>query len=400
MSGPLSGEAAPETRRAIAWRVSLYFAALFVVPGIHLPFFSVWLQSRGLSPTEISLIMSSGILFRLVAGPMAAHTVDRSGRRREAIILLAWCSLAMYALLGWAEGFWAILAVWLLHMAAWSPITPFSENIALLASTRHNLQYGRLRLWGSLSFLVTAYLAGLWLKGRDDSWIFYLILGGMLLLALGSHLLPDLRLPLNRPRIAGAPALRLLRNRLFLAFLGANACLQASHAMFYTFGTLHWRSQGLSDAQIGFLWAEGVLAEVILFAIGQRVAQRVGGVGLLGLAVLGGAIRWSLTAAVGDFAILVLLNMLHGATFGCAHLGAMRLLADGVDADASASAQSLYTAANSALLAAGTLVVGPLFAGFGGLAYLAMLPLSLGGGLCVALLWRQRRGVQFVTPAA
>lgn len=392
-------DSSPENRRAIAWRISVYFAALFVVPGIHLPFFSVWLQSRGLSPTEISVILSSGILLRLVAGPMAAHAVDRNGRRRQAIIVLTWLSLAFYTLLGWAEGFWPMLGIWLLHTAAWGPIAPFSENIAVLASTRHNLQYGRLRLWGSLSFLVTAYLAGLWLKGRDDNWIFILLLIGMLGLALGSHLLPDLRLPLNRPRMAGAPAMRLMRSPLFLAFLGANACLQASHAMFYTFGTLHWRSQGLSDAQIGFLWAEGVLAEVILFAVGQRVAQHVGGVGLLALAALGGTIRWSLTAFTGDFSVLVALNLLHAATFGCAHLGAMRLLAEGVDADASASAQSLYSAANSALLAAGTLIVGPLFAAFGGLAYLAMLPLSLGGGLCVVLLWRQRRGVQFVTPA-
>ncbi|WP_341895061.1 MFS transporter [Ferrovibrio terrae] len=390
----------PENRRAIAWRISVYFAALFVVPGIHLPFFSVWLQSRGLSPTEISVILASGILLRLVAGPMAAHAVDRNGRRRQAIIVLTWLSLAFYTLLGWTEGFWPMLGIWLLHTAAWGPIAPFSENIAVLASTRHNLQYGRLRLWGSLSFLVTAYLAGLWLKGRDDNWIFILLLIGMLGLALGSHLLPDLRLPLNRPRIAGAPAMRLMRSPLFLAFLGANACLQASHAMFYTFGTLHWRSQGLSDAQIGFLWAEGVLAEVILFAVGQRVAQHVGGVGLLALAALGGAIRWSFTAFTGDFSVLVALNLLHAATFGCAHLGAMRLLAGGVDPDASASAQSLYSAANSALLAAGTLAVGPLFAAFGGLAYLAMLPLSLGGGLCVLLLWRQRSGLQFVTPAA
>jgi PPP family 3-phenylpropionic acid transporter len=395
MSGPFLGDPAPDRPRSVAWRISVYLAALFSVAGIHLPFFSVWLQSRGLSPTEISVVLSSGILLRLFAGPLAAHAVDRNGRRREAIMICAWSALACYALLGWVEGFWAILAVWLLHTAAWAPITPFSENITLLASTRYNLQYGRLRLWGSLSFLVSAYLAGLWLKGRADSWIYILIFCALVLLGLCSHLLPDLRLPLNRPRIAGAPATRLLRNRLFLAFLGANACLQATHAMFYTFGTLHWRSQGLSDAQIGFLWAEGVLAEVILFALGQRVALRVGGPGLLMLAAAGGMIRWSMTALTGDFAVLVALNALHAATFGCAHLGAMRLLSEGVDADASATAQSLYTAANSALLALGTLIVGPLYAAFGGYGYLAMLPLSFAGGLCAWLLWQRRGRLQF-----
>jgi PPP family 3-phenylpropionic acid transporter len=400
MSGATSSDPASQSPRSVATRISLHLAALFAVAGIHLPFFSVWLQSRGLSPTEISAVLSSGILLRLFAGPLAAHAVDRNGRRREAIMVSAWIALAFYLLLGWVDGFWAILAIWLLHTAAWAPITPFSENITLLASARHGLQYGRLRLWGSISFLVTAYVAGLWLKGRDDSWIYILILCALLLLALGSYFLPDLRLPLNRPRIAGAPAARLLRNKLFLAFLAANACLQATHAMFYTFGTLHWREQGLSDAQIGFLWAEGVLAEVILFAVGQRVAQKAGGAGLLLLAAAGGMIRWSMTALTGDFAVLVALNALHAATFGCAHLGAMRLLSEGVDTDASATAQSLYTAANSALLAFGTLIVGPLYAAFGGYGYLAMLPLSFTGGVCAWLLWQRRSRLQFTAVAA
>src|SRR3546814_5570747 len=99
----------------------------------------------------------------------------------------------------------------MLYAVMWAPITPFSENVALLAARRYDLQYGRMRLWGSISFLVTAYVAGLWLKGRDDDWIWGLILAAMALLALASHLLPDLRLPLDRPRLTGAPALRLLR---------------------------------------------------------------------------------------------------------------------------------------------------------------------------------------------
>lgn len=383
-----------DERRGTALRISLHFAALFVVPGIYLPFFAVWLESRGLSPTEISVMLSVGIMLRLVAGPVAAHLVDRNGRRKQAIVILAWASLASFLLLGWADGFRALLLVWMLHTVVWAPITPFSENIALLAASRHNLQYGRLRLWGSLSFLVAAYLAGLWLKGRSDDWIYWLLLGGMAILALGSMALPDLRLPLSPPR-AGAPALRLLRNRMFLAFLAANACLQASHAAFYTFGTLHWRSVGLSDAAIGWLWAEGVLAEVLLFAFGQRVGLRIGGVGLLMLAVGGGLLRWVSTGFIADLTLLSVLQLLHAATFGAAHLGAMRLLADGCEAGESATAQSLYTAGNSAMLALATLACGPLFAAVGGQVYLLMVLLSLAGGGFVLLLWRQRAEIRF-----
>src|SRR3546814_1809077 len=74
--------------RRIAWQISLFYAALFVGPGIWLPFWSVWLESRGLGATEIAIVVSGGIWLRLVAGPVAAHLVDRSGARRRAIILL------------------------------------------------------------------------------------------------------------------------------------------------------------------------------------------------------------------------------------------------------------------------------------------------------------------------
>lgn len=383
--------------RGVAWRISLFYIALFIGPGIWLPFWSVWLESRGLTAAEISIVVSAGIWLRLIAGPAAAHRVDRSGRRRGAIVLLAWGSLLTFLPFWWAQGFWPLFMLAILYATLWAPITPFAENMALLAAARHGLQYGRLRLWGSLSFMLTAYLAGLWLKGRDDDWIYALLLAAMAVLALSSYLLPDIRLPLDRPRL-GAPALRLLRNRLFLAFLGANACLQSTHAMLYTFGTLHWREAGLSDAQIGFLWAEGVLAEVILFAVGQRVGLKIGGAGLLLLAAAGGLLRWSLTGVVEDFPFLVLLNLLHAATFGCAHLGAMRLMADGVDPDASATAQSLYTAANAAMLAMATLAIGPIFAALSGLTYLVMLPLSLAGGACALLLWLRRERLAFTPP--
>ncbi len=394
-----SQSSAVENRRSIGWRISLHYAALFLVPGVYLPFFAAWLESRGLHPTEISIMLAVGILMRLVAGPAAAHVVDRSGRRKLAILLLVWVSIASFALLGWVEGFSVMLLVWVVHSAAWAPITPFSDNIALLAATRHQLNYGRMRLWGSVSFLLAAYLSGLWLKGRDEDWIFILLLVGYAVLVGGAHLLPDLRLPLARPR-AGAPAVMLLRQRRFLLFVGATACLQASHAAFYTFGTLHWRSMGHSDAAIGWLWAEGVLAEIVLFAFAQQIPARLGGAFLLLIAAMGGVLRWSITAGAEDYMLLVLLQFLHAATFGAAHLGAMRILADGCSTETSATAQTLYVAANSTMLALATLAVGPIFAAGGGAIYWAMTVLSVGGGVCAFLLWQRRDRLQFSGDAA
>src|SRR3546814_267168 len=80
-------------------------------------------------------------------------------------------------------------------------------------------------------------------------------------------------------------------------------------------------------------------SEVVLFAVGQQVLRHTGGIGLLLLASAGGLLRWSLTGITGDSTLLVVLNLLHAATFGCAHLGAMRLLSEHVEPDVSATAQ-------------------------------------------------------------
>ncbi len=385
-------------------RVSLYFAAIFSVSGVHLPFWAVWLESRGLSPWQISIMLSTAIWLRLLAGPLAAHLVDKSGERRRALILLGWASLICFAAFQIADGFMALMFVGALFAMAWAPMPPLTENLSMLVANRHGVQYGRMRLWGSMSFLAAAYLAGLFLKGRSDDWIFWLILGCLISTALAGHLLPDLRLPLDRPR-ASAPLLRLLRDGNFRAFLTANAGLQASHAAFYTFGTLHWRSIGLSDAQIGFLWAIGVLAEVLLFAAGQRVVQVLGGVGLMWVAVGGGVLRWSLHGLLTDPTALALLQLLHAASFAAAHLGAMRLLAEGCEPSVSATAQTLYGAGNGAVLALATLLMGPLYAanlpGLGpGWIYPAMLPLMLIGGVGAWLLWRQRHAIHFAREEA
>src|SRR5690606_25685304 len=112
----------------------------------------------------------------------------------------------------------------------------------------------------------------------------------------------------------------------------------------------------------------------------------------------GGLLRWSVTAGTEDYMLLVLLQFLHAATFGAAHIGAMRILADGCSPETSATAQSLYVAANGTMLALATLAVGPIFAAGSGAIYWAMTLLSLAGGVCALMLWRRRDGLLFSTP--
>ncbi len=169
----------------------------------------------------------------------------------------------------------------------------------------------------------------------------------------------------------------LARDRRFWSFVTVAAALQASHQVYYGFGTLYWRSLGFSDAMIGILWAEGVVAEILLFWQGSRLLARVGPLGLMIAGGAAGIVRWGLMGLVPGLFAAFALQLLHALTFGATHLGAMNYLSRTVPPDAAASAQALYSGASSGI-GSGIVMLGAgaLYAEFGGRAYLFMTVLS------------------------
>jgi PPP family 3-phenylpropionic acid transporter len=169
----------------------------------------------------------------------------------------------------------------------------------------------------------------------------------------------------------------LARDRRFWKFVAVAAALQASHQVYYGFGTLYWRSLGFSDLVIGLLWAEGVVAEIVLFWQGSRLLRRIGPLGLMIAGGAAGIVRWGLIGLVPGLLPAFALQLLHGLTFGATHLGAMNYLSRTVPPGAAASAQALYSGASSGI-GSGIVMLGAgaLYAQFGGRAYLFMTLLS------------------------
>jgi MFS transporter, PPP family, 3-phenylpropionic acid transporter len=203
------------------------------------------------------------------------------------------------------------------------------------------------------------------------------VLGGSGLVLLACLGIPRLRGYAGANRhigmrgIAGDPRLWLL--------IASAAALQASHQVYYGFGTLYWRSLGFSEKTIGFLWAEGVLAEILLFWQGRVLLARFGPAGLMILGGVAGILRWSLAGVVPWLPIIGGLQLLHALTFGASHLGAMHFLSRTVPPTAAASAQSLFAAMSSGIGGLVMLGAGALYAAYGGGAYLFMAAFSAAG---------------------
>jgi PPP family 3-phenylpropionic acid transporter len=329
-------------------------------------------------------VFAAAIWAKVIATPALGALADRLGMRRGVMIALAALSCAAYAALWPAAGFWPLLALNLVAGMAQSALMPLGDSITLAAVRHDGLDYGRIRLWGSVSFIVAAMVSGALLAGSAPGWLAGNQVLALVLLASGLLFLACIAVP-TPPRDPAGPSHRgalgtLAADRRFWHFVIATAALQASHQLYYGFGTLYWRSLGLSDAVIGCLWAEGVIAEILLFWQGGWLLARLGPLGLMAAGGSAGILRWTLAGLVPGLLPAMALQLLHALTFGATHLGAMNFLSRTVPPGAAASAQALYSGA-SAGIGSGIVMIGAgaLYAAYGGRAYLFMALLSAAG---------------------
>ena len=395
----MSPAAFEQTQRRIAPRLGAYYAAVFLIVGIKAPFWPVWLAGRGLGAREIAALFAAAIWVNVATTPAIGALADRLGRRRAAMVVLCSVAILGYALLWNAYDFWTLFALTLVTATAQTALMPLGDSITLAAVRERGVDYGRVRVWGSVSFILAAMASGAALSHaaageRGGNAVLALVLIASLVLFAACVAIPA------EPRAAPGPSRwsalgTMARDRRFWQFIVVAAALQASHQVYYGFGTLYWRSLGFSDAVIGVLWAEGVVAEIALFWLGSRLLVRLGPLGLMIAGGIAGIVRWGLMGLVPGLAAAFALQGLHALTFGATHLGAMNYLSRTVPPDAAASAQALYSGASSGI-GSGLVMLGAgaLYAQYGGHAYLFMTALSalgLAGAIRLARSAAQRR---------
>jgi PPP family 3-phenylpropionic acid transporter len=361
-------------------RLALYYAAYFIGLGVQLPFFPVWLATKGLEPAMIGLVLAAPMAIRIVAVPVITREADRRDALRAAIIIGSTATCLGYGLIGFLDSALAILAVFSLFALVYTPTMPLVDAYALRGVGRYGGGYGPIRLWGSASFIVGSFGAGLLLHAMAPQHLIWLIAGGYGLTALIALGLAPVSS--GEPRAEGPRGSALLRNPVFLAAILAASLIQASHALLYGFATIAWEAAGLSSITIGALSALAVLAEIVLFGISRRLTFSPTGLMLLGAG--GGLARWLLMAIDPAAALLPLLQCLHALSFGATHLGAMAFLNRAAPPGLAATAQGYYAVIGGASIAVATASSGPLYSGCGPLGYLVMaLIVAVGGALAL-----------------
>lgn len=369
---------------ALALRLALFNVVLFSVTGISLPFWPVWLESRGLDEAQVGLLLSLSYWIRTIGNPLVARWADRAGIKR-ALILAAAGSFACYALFGFAEGLGQLLVLTLVSGLCLTALGPLNESLLIGLAAAGRLDYGRVRLWGSLAFIATGLGAGALLVGRSADTILLLMLVVLLATLAAAFQLPRAD---RHGALGSALGWRtLLADRGFLLVIAVSALLQSSHSVLYGFGTLHWLAAGYGKDTIGLLWALGTGAEVLLFWLASAATRQLGVKGLL---LLGGAaalLRWLLAASTVSFPVLLLIQLLHALSFGATHLATVEFLRRRIPLPLMATAQGLHSAiAWGAAFGLAMWVSGMLYEVYAGTAFFAMAAMAAAGCLIAALL--------------
>ncbi|MEO8667977.1 MAG: MFS transporter [Bauldia sp.] len=370
--------------RHFAFRMWVFFFGYFIVGGVVQPFFPLWLESRGLTAVEIGNCIAFPILVRVLLTPFAGVFADRAPNRRFVICIFVVTGTIAFAFAGPAHGYWPILLTTGAGFVLWGLGLPVAEALTLTGVRRFGLDYGRMRLGGSVSFIIANLASGALLGIVAPDAIFWMILA-----ALGGAIAVSFTLPVT-PRAVRAlddasqgprpSAWAVLARPGLIALFVVGGLVQASHAVLYSFGSIYWKSLGYDGVDIGGFWAISIVFEVTLFIWSGLAVRTFGPFGLLLIGTLAAIVRWALFPLDMGPAGFAALQALHALTFAAAYLGTQHLIARSIPEELTASAQGIFGMMSGILLATSTAFAGPLYHSFGGDAYFFMTAPA-----CVAL---------------
>jgi len=379
---PIASVSAP---RRFATSLALFYGAVFTLIGAHLPFFPVWLRAIGIDASWIGIIIAVPAVTRFTVLPFVTSLAERRASLRSAMIVTAFMTALGFAAVGTQHQPVLVFLVFTATACMWTPIVPLTDAYALRGVARYGLKYGPLRLWGSAAFVVGALACGLLVDVIAARHLIWMIAA---LAAFGAVVSLGLR-PLDNPKIHPAAlhgATALLREPGFLVIILVSALIQGSHAAYYTFASITWQLSGLGGLTIAGLWVLGVLAEIVVFALSPRFTLQPSALVVIG--ALCAVVRWLITAQEPPVAVLAVVQLAHGLSFGLTQVGTMGLLVRHVPVHIMARGQGYFAACAGIVAGGASILSGAVYARYGQGVYYVMAAMALSGAI---LMWSARR---------
>jgi PPP family 3-phenylpropionic acid transporter len=323
------------------WRLSGFYFFYFAFVGAMAPYWSLYLRSLEFSAFQIGVLMSLLHVMRIFAPNIWGHMADRTGRRVAIVRMAALVCLLAYLGVFVATEFWPLFLVMSLISFFWSASLPLVEATTLSHLRDQVHSYGRIRLWGSVGFILVVVGLGALLDHWPIRLLLWVVLGLLVGVAIFARFIPEAEIihleteQASLRSVVGRPAV--------VALLLAAMLMAAAHGPYYTFFTIHLVDSGYSKAVAGWLWALGVVCEIGVFLVMPRLLKRIPAETMVLVTLLAAALRFVLIGWwVASLPVLLFAQLLHALTFGAYHAAAIGLVHRHFRGRHQARGQALY----------------------------------------------------------
>ena len=306
------------------------------------PYLGVFLDARGFSSADIGQLSAFITLSRIIGPYLWALVADYSGKNLATLQIGCLLSVLTLCLVMVVEGFWALTLVIGLMMLFTTAILPQIEVLTMSCVQGNSTRYGRIRLWGSVGYIVLTIFTGSMIDrfSAEAPVVITMVVLGLLFLV--SLKLVEVETS-NKAQQNGEPIWPKIKTPVFICFLLSALLLQVSFGAYYGFFALYARDLGYSGQATGWLIAVGVIVEVGLFVVAGNVIRTCGVKWVLVLSMGLTALRWAILASLAhNIYWLVFSQMLHAFSFAMTHAASIHFIHQYFDKNFQSRGQAIY----------------------------------------------------------
>lgn len=307
------------------WRLSGFYFFYFASLGALVPYWGLYLKSLNFSATAIGTMMAIIMATKIISPNIWGWIADHTGKRMAIVRVGCLLSLIAFAGVFISQQYWWLVVVMMLFSFFWNATLPQFEATTFTHLGEHTHRYSSIRLWGSIGFIAAVWMIGQLLDGAQISYLPMILMGLFVAIWFSSYAVPEEAAA--HMSLDHEPLRNVLKRPEVLALLLICFLMQLGHGPYYTFYSIYMQDNGYSLSLIGFLWALGVIAEVLIFMRMHKLVPRFGLKRLLVASLLLAACRWLIIAFMPmNTPLMIVAQLLHAATFGVYHAVAIQLI--------------------------------------------------------------------------
>ena len=322
--------------------VSAYYFVFFAAYACFFPYLSLFYQSIGLTGSQIGLINGITPLISMIFSPLWSGIADAIQRHKAFALIGMLGMIGLSMSLPLIHTFGVLFPVMIAYYIFSAPVMPIIDSNAVATLGEKRDKYGRIRMWGTISFAIMSPLIGQLVQKTSLSWAFWMT---AIWFFLGVLIIIPMRIHVDRTTFTILQGIQvLLRNRKWIFFLVMVVISGMGIAISQNYLFIYLKSLNAAESTMGLSLTLSTLGEVPILFFGNRLLKKFGAIKLLHFSLLFTGLRLALSALAPVPWLVILVQILHGFTFPILLIAGIAFCAEIAPPGMRATTQGMFNA--------------------------------------------------------